>query len=425
MKQSLSVLSLLLLTACQTQVVEEYVEPIYPVKAEYLVMEERTEFVKYVGILQPEKMVQKTFDNLADIEKIYVEEGDKVKVGQLLAKQDTTDLEARKEEAAINVDSAKADEEAAYQSMRADKATYDDAVANQSADLANLKQTRDDAYDQMLADEQTLEDTQAAYDAGTATQAQLTTAQQNYNQSVIAYNAADQEYQAAVDNGTTTEVQIADANYQASLAQYESAQSQTELAQAQYDNIDEQITNSYLYSNIDGYVLLLNAEEGETANPLIPVMVLGTSETVVTIGLSQDNVRKVESGMEASVKVGDLSFDGEVLDISRIPDSSSRTYETNIAFPEDLLNFFIGESAVVNIDVGKTQGIWIPIRVIQNDGEDYVYVVKDERVKKKIIVTTFIDNDYVLVDGLQAGDQLIIEGMKSVKPGNLVEVTNE
>lgn len=425
MKKSLSVLSLLLLTACQTQDVEEYVEPIYPVKAEYLVMEERTEFVKYVGILQPEKMVQKTFDNLADIEKIYVEEGDKVKVGQLLAKQDTTDLEARKEEAAINVDSAKADEEAAYQSMRADKATYDDAVANQSADLANLKQTRDDAYDQMLADEQTLEDTQAAYDAGTATQAQLTTAQQNYNQSVIAYNAADQEYQAAVDNGTTTEVQIADANYQASLAQYESAQSQTELAQAQYDNIDEQITNSYLYSNIDGYVLLLNAEEGETANPLIPVMVLGTSETVVTIGLSQDNVRKVESGMEASVKVGDLSFDGEVLDISRIPDSSSRTYETNIAFPEDLLNFFIGESAVVNIDVGKTQGIWIPIRVIQNDGEDYVYVVKDERVKKKIIVTTFIDNDYVLVDGLQAGDQLIIEGMKSVKPGNLVEVTNE
>lgn len=425
MKKYFSLALVLFLTACSTQVDEEYIETVYPVKAQYLVLEERTEYVKYVGILQPEKMVQKTFDNLATVEKIYVDEGDKVKVGQLLAKQDTSDLEARKEEAALNVDSAKSDEEAAYQEMLADKATYENAVTNQDADTAALKQTRDDAYDQMIADEQTLADTQAAYDAGTADQAALTTAQQNYNQSVIEYNAADQEYQAALDNGTTAEVEIADANYQASQSRYETAQTQTDIAQTQYDNIDEQITNSYLYADIDGYVLVLNAEEGETANPLIPVMILGTSETVVTIGLSQDNVRKVETGMSAKVQIGDLEFEGEVLNISRIPDSSSRTYETNIAFPEDLLNFFIGESSIVNIDVGQTQGIWIPIRVIQNDGEDYVFVIKDERVKKKIIVTKHIDNDYVLVEGLQAGDLLITSGMKSVKPGNLVEVIEE
>ncbi len=424
MKKLVFLASILFLTACQAQVEEVYVEPTYPVKASYLVLEERTEYVKYVGILQPEKMVQKTFDNLATVEKIYVDEGDKVKVGQLLAKQDTSDLEARKEEAALNVDSAKSDEEAAYQEMLADKATYENAVASQDADTAALKQTRDDAYDQMIADEQTLADTQAAFDEDTADQAALTTAQQNYTQSVIEYNAADQEYQAALDNTTTAEVEIADANYQASQSRYETAQTQTDIAQTQYDNIDEQITNSYLYADIDGYVLVLNAEEGETANPLIPVMVLGTSETVVTIGLSQDNVRKVETGMSANVQIGELEFEGEVLDISRIPDSSSRTYETNIAFPEDLLNFFIGESSIVNIDVGQTQGIWIPIRVIQNDGEDYVFVIKDERVKKKIIVTKHIDNDYVLVEGLQAGDLLITDGMKSVKPGNLVEVTD-
>ncbi len=427
MKKLICLLSILFLTSCANEVEEEYVETIYPVKAQYLVLEERTEFVKYVGILQPEKMVQKTFDNLATVEKIYVEEGDKVKVNQLLAKQDTSDLEATKEEAALNVDSAKSDEEAAYQEMLADKATYDKALDTQAVDLATLKQTRDDAYDQMIADEASLADAQAAYDAnpGTTEQAALTSAQQDYNQSVIEYNAADQQYQASVDNGTTTEVEIADANYQASQSRYEAAQTQTSLAQTQYDNINDQITNSYLYSDIDGYVLVLNAEEGETANPLIPVMVLGTSETVVTIGLSQDNVRKVETGMAANVKIGDLNFDGEVLDISRIPDSSSRTYETNIAFPEDLLNFYIGESSVVNIDVGKTQGIWIPIRVIQNDGEDYVFVIKDNRVKKKIIITKHIDNDYVLVEGLQAGDLLITSGMKSVKPGNLVEVISE
>ena len=80
-------------------------------------------------------------------------------------------------------------------------------------------------------------------------------------------------------------------------------------------------------------------------------MVLGTSDTVATIGLSQANVRRVQEGMIASVKVGDLNFEGEVLSISRIPDSGSRTYETYISFGEDLLDFFIGENTIVNINM--------------------------------------------------------------------------
>lgn len=354
MKKILCLIGVFLLTACTQQVKEEYVEPVHPVNAQVLELEEHVEYVKYAGILQPEKMVQKTFSNIGEVTNIYVKEGQKIKVGQLLAKQNTDNLESTKSELAIQLESDKANEEAARQQMIADEATYKDSLVN----------------------------------------------------------------------GTSVEQQVADAQFQASTASYEAAQQQTQLTQTQLDNIDTQIQGSYLYSNIDGYVLMMNAEVGETANPLIPVMVLGTSNTVVTIGLSQDNVRKVQTGMVASVKIGELEYEGKVLNINRIPDTASRTYETDIKFPVDLLDFFIGETAVVNINVGTKEGIWIPIKVIQNDGEDYVYVISDNRAKKKIITPINIDNDYVLVEGLQAGDQIIIDGMKNVKAGSLVEVIN-
>lgn len=428
-KISVYLIAFLLLSSCQSVVEESYIEPSYPVHAHILSTEDRIEYVKYVGILQPEKVVQKTFDNLAEIEKIYVEEGDKVKVGQLLATQNTDDLEASKEELSIQIETDKANEEAARQEMLADKASYDQALASSDADLATLKANRDSAEAQMNEDADTLNAAQNAYDIKIAAQedasvelAALNTARTNYNTSSAEYQQAQAEYDFAIENGTTTEVEVAQAQYEASLARYEASQSQRQLTQTQYDNLDQQIQGSYLYSNIDGYVLMLNAEVGETANPLVPVMILGTSETVVTIGLSQDNVRKVKPGMSANVEVGDLSFEGEVLDINRIPDTSSRTYETNIAFPEDLLDFFIGENAIVNINVGLETGIWIPIKVIQNDGEDYVYVIVDHRAKKKIITPLTIANDYVLVEGLDEGDHLIIDGMKNVKAGSLVEV---
>lgn len=426
MKKITIILITLLLSACSSAKVDEYIESTYPVEAQVLILSEKTEYVKYVGILQPEKMVQKTFSNLANIEKIYVAEGDEVKVGDLLAKQDTTNLSATKEELALQVTSAEASEEEARQNMLSARAEYNADLEEQDASIQALKDDMDEAKAQRDADAIILAEAQVDYDAdpNTSTQLALTTAQTNYNQSNAAYLAAQTQYNLAVDQGASTQTQVSEAQYNAAQARYEASQAQTELTRTQYANIDEQIANSYLYANINGYVLSLIGEEGEVANPLIPVMVLGTSDTVATIGLSQANVRRVQEGMVASVKVGDLNFEGKVLSISRIPDSGSRTYETYISFGEDLLDFFIGENTIVNINVGQTKGIWIPIKVIQSDGEDYVFVVKDDRVKKKIITTRNIDNDYVLVEGLQAGDVLITKGFKNIKPGNLVNIIN-
>jgi RND family efflux transporter MFP subunit len=256
-------------------------------------------------------------------------------------------------------------------------------------------------------------------------QAALTTANAEYNTSVAEYESAETRYNLAVEEGVSIDVEVAEAEYNAAEASYEAAHSQTNITRTSYESVDEQIEASYLYSDIDGYVLRLVAEEGEVSNPLVPALVIGSSDTVATIGISQNNIRKVKIGMDTRVLVGDLEFKGEVLSISKIPDQKSRTYETDISFPEDLFNFYIGESAVVEIIVGEQEGIWIPINIVQNDGQDYVYTIKDNRVIKKIITTSHIDNDYVMVNGLKIGDVLITNGMKGLKPGYLINIVGD
>jgi len=464
---------LVVLTGCSPKEVVEIEEKVYPVEVAEIKMTEKTEKVKYVGILQPEQMINKTFENVIEVEKIFVDEGDEIKKGDLLAKQNTDDLEASKEQLSEEIKRYEAEEEAAYQQMLVKKYELQSTKDDTQANLDNLEKEKDDAKDQMDNDKVALDQAQVEYDQAEANyqasvtvhneasalvdatdpadpnyanyvsdrnskqvdmetnetirdekQAALVSAQTRYNSSRSSYELAQTRYDSASE-GNSLDTSVAEAEYRAAEANYQASKSQTAVARSSYNSVDERINNSYLYSDIDGYVLTIVAKEGEVSNPLVPAMVIGSSETVATIGISQNNVRRIEQGMKAIVKVNDLEFDGEVLSIAKIPDRSSRTYETDIAFPESLFNFYIGESCVIEIIVGDKKGIWIPINIIQNDGIDYVYVVKDKRVVKRIVIPSDIDNDYVRVEGLTEGDIIITNGMKQLKPGYLVDVVGE
>ena len=84
--------------------------------------------------------------------------------------------------------------------------------------------------------------------------------------------------------------------------------------------------------------------------------------------------------------------------------------------------FLIGSIARVSINVDDRKGIWVPIKTIMSDGEDYVYVVENNRIVRKNVILQQIYEDKVLVNGLLSGDLLVSEGMKNVKDGYLVSI---
>jgi hypothetical protein len=83
----------------------------------------------------------------------------------------------------------------------------------------------------------------------------------------------------------------------------------------------------------------------------------------------------------------------------------------------------IGETASVAIDVGLREGVWLNLSTILNDGEDYVYIIQNNRVAKRKITILSINNNQVLVSGLNVNDQLVIEGGRFLSVGSEVNIT--
>ena len=63
------------------------------------------------------------------------------------------------------------------------------------------------------------------------------------------------------------------------------------------------------------------------------------------------------------------------------------------------------------------------LSTILNDGEDYVYIIQNNRVTKRKITILSINNNQVLVSGLNVNDQLVIEGGRFLSVGSEVNIT--
>lgn len=154
--------------------------------------------------------------------------------------------------------------------------------------------------------------------------------------------------------------------------------------------------------------------------PITPAVVIGSHENVVAFGVSQSDIRRLAVGQKAKITINGKEFDGEVKKVGLVPDETSRTYETEVSIATEDAQFYLGELATVKISVGEQQGVWLPLSVILNDGEDYVYMVENQRAKRQNVVIKEISNDMVMVTGIDTGGFVISEGMKLVKTGSLV-----
>ncbi len=246
-----------------------------------------------------------------------------------------------------------------------------------------------------------------------AAQSTLTT----YNEGV---DSAQEAYDNKLEKGAESReakaqkevCDAADNSVTSSQATYDSAKNN-------YDSAVETLEDCILRAKSDGYVIQVSVTEGGMANPIMPAVVLGSNRCVVNFGVSQSDIRDIYQGLAAKMTINGVPFDGYVSKIGLMPDETSRTYATDVVIlTED--DFYLGELATVKINIGARQGIWLPLSVILNDGEDYVYLVEDGRAKRQNIVIEEINNDMVMVSGLSEGNIVISEGMKLVKTGSAV-----
>lgn len=330
-----------------------------PVKAIQIKQETHTMTLDYIGSIETEEVKTISFKSPGKIEKIYVKEGQLVSKGSPIAKLDLTDLQ-------LNLNSATAQ-------MNMVNANYNKAKDDYEFNL--------DYYNK----------TQELYDNGGVSKKDLDQAQ--------------------------LKLDMSKSTLEASKAQYEQAKTSYELT-------NNSIKDATIIAGETGYIADVVAKEGENVNTGAPIVLMRPKKQIIHVGLSQEDVKKISLGKCAKVKIDEVQGEGKISNIDTIPDQQSRTYDIEIELTKEFSskNFLIGSIANVSISLNDKKGVWLPINCVMSDGEEFVYIVEEDRIVRKNVKLSQTHEDKVLVEGLYNGVSLVTQGMKTVKPGYLVSI---
>ncbi|PID79550.1 MAG: hypothetical protein CSB19_02205 [Clostridiales bacterium] len=331
-----------LLSGCANQPVDNTIKE-KSVKVLSLSAETHPEMLRYLGVVNPDEIKKYAFLSGGVIEEFFVEVGDVVTAGQVLAS-------LQRDKLSISLDNA-------GEQLRAARLDY--AKAQKNLNYLN----------DLLAD------TEQLLAAGA-------TSQQQYDQVKLQRDIAQKELSQA-----------------AALTEQAKLQ-----AQFNEDNVDD----ATLTSGIAGTVLALNYESGEIVAPGYPVVLVRSERSAIHVGVSAEDLKKLSVGDEAHIKLpnGEDKI-AEISRINRMPDRGSRTYLVEIAFADDG-QLLLGETVDVAFEISKSEGIWLPIAYILNDGLDYVYIVENDRAKRVDVSLEMIYEDKVKVGGLKPQDLKIV-----------------
>ncbi len=241
-------------------------------------------------------------------------------------------------------------------------------------------------------------------------------------------NTTHDANKAALDNiEARNEAQLAVVEGQVETARfnYESQEAAYEAAKSNYENNLETSQNLTYTAKSSGVVIMIATDEGEVATPLAPIVVIASEGRIAQFGASSSEVAQIHLGNPVEVIIKEESYSAVVSNIAQIPDETSRTYLIDVTIDNAPNNVLLGELVSAKVFTGESDGVWIPIGAILNDTKDYVFVVEDGRAIRRDIIILDLNNDLVKVSGLNANDQLIVEGMTKVKSGILVHVVTD
>ncbi len=353
--------------------------PTHTIEPDKLAGVERGDIARSVvatGKIEPLTKVEVKSKASGIVEKIYLDAGDKVKTGQVLAELDKEQLQASVAESRANLEAA----EAAYQKNLVDA---------EGPDVPFLKNDVDRAHDL-------------------------------FKQGLIALNV----------------MQDAEKNYQLGLNRQSSAVRSAQMSKAQVaqakaalDNAEENLRYSTITSPMNGVVLSKDVEVGDAVSSILVlgsqatlVMTLGdTSEVFVRGKVDEADIGKVYLGQTARIVVEsfkDKKFEGKVTKIAPLGQEKDNvtTFEVRVSIQNSSGELLANMSANAEIILDEKKSVLlIPEGAVIFDKDKSTSVevadAKGPEGRTKLAVKLGITNGVKaeVLSGLNEGQKVILQ----------------
>jgi multidrug efflux pump subunit AcrA (membrane-fusion protein) len=339
----------------------------------------------------------------APVKKFYVERGQRVHAGELLAVLENADLTA-----------AALDNQGGYEAAQASYATATKAQVPEEqlkaeADLAQTKAN-------LELNRSIVNSRKQLFAEGAIPGRDLDTAEAALVQAQAAYDAAAKHLES-----------VRAVTHEAALKE---AQGDLTSAEGKLKGAQAQLSYSEIRSPIDGFVTDRPLFAGETAAvgaPLITVM--ETNTVVAKAHIAQAQAQRLKIGSDAEVRAPGVDdvIPAKVSMISPALDPGSTTVEVWLKIDNRAGELKVGtpvKVAITGRTIENAMKVPVPAILTAEDGSKSVMVIDSTGTaqQKKVTLGISDGDDVEVLSGLGATDQVIVGGAYGLDPGTKVKI---
>ncbi len=426
----------------------------------------------------------------AAVESLTVEVGQVVQAGDLLVAFDTSELETQYTQAQLNEQSVANTNDDAY--AQADKvaessantiANLESQLSDKRTELANLKNTSDDAEKEMAVLAEEIKILEKAKEDNLNEQSNQKAIKENAELELAKLLDTDSKYAQLLNTATKATTRISQLEIELRTIENEleglgsgqlsdtsslvyqleqeisalensinearlAGASTTGITQAQANNmaISEELAHieglsvkerldlaeKGIVAEYDGVVKEVIVPSGSIATQGAPILTIVSNNNVeVNLSIPTSDFDKVIEGNVAEIELGSRKYQGVVDSIDKIAlvnEKGTPSIGAKVAITNPDEHIFIGVEAKVNLEVAKeTDALKIPTSVINVSSEgDFVYVIEDGKAVKRLVELGIYDYEYSEVKkGLKEGDKVIYDAVEEMEGKTVVGVERE
>jgi multidrug efflux pump subunit AcrA (membrane-fusion protein) len=357
------------------------------------------------GMLFPRDQASVMPKIASPVEKFYVNRGDHVKQGQLLAVLESRDLTAQAAEGQGAMDQAESN-------LRTTSgASVPEAVVKAQTDVD--------------ADRQAMDAAKKVFDSREQLFKQGALAQRQVDEALVSYTQAKAQFDSAQEHLRVLQAVAKD-------EQIKTASSQVESAKAHHQSLEAQLSYARILSPIGGVIADRALYAGEMATPGTPLLVvMDISRVVARVSVPQSQAATVKVGHPATITQVDSGQEvpGKVIVVSPATDPASTTVQVWVEAenPGEKLKPGASVHAVIITEMFKAATV-VPIAAIlpgEEKGTAVLTVSADSTAHKKQVQLGVREGDKVqILSGVRPGEEVVVVGGLGVDDKAKVKIIN-
>ena len=194
-----------------------------------------------------------------------------------------------------------------------------------------------------------------------------------------------------------------------------------------------QLGKTIVKAPFSGVIDEVITEKGQVVGPGQQLMrIVNLSDMYVSANVPESFIGKIKNGaiVDVEVKSTGKIYKGKVRQIGNYINPNNRNFSIEVAVPNSDNLLRPNQVAILKIeDYKKPNAILVPESIVTENavGEKIIYTVdtsgkEPKAIKKTIVVGLTSGANIEVKSGLNKGEQIIIEGARSVQNGDIVEI---